>query len=245
MIELNQVCQSRTACTTSVPVFTTSTSAGLCVAQGMLWLAAMCISRSCQPLLGVNLSPEFVNLYFPYAGQGLLFFAGGSSILNCSQHLWQWKEEAVVYEIHMRDFRFHFQQDFLAYCTRPVSVHLAMASVGCSFNSFSVFLFSLKQQNLMKIVFSYIHFPILPYPPKRMKKLYSILVNCMGWQVWWTVRSHTHTGAHMCTHTHTPKKEASKHGTRKQHNKTAQTRALYKHPTSHLLPLNCGLSVAL
>ena len=30
--------------------------------------------HSCQPLLGVNLSPEFVNLYFPYAGQGLLFF---------------------------------------------------------------------------------------------------------------------------------------------------------------------------
>ena len=30
--------------------------------------------HSCQPLLGVNLSPVFVNLYFPYAGQGLLFF---------------------------------------------------------------------------------------------------------------------------------------------------------------------------
>ena len=31
-------------------------------------------THSCQPLLGVNLSPEFVNLYFPYACQGLLFF---------------------------------------------------------------------------------------------------------------------------------------------------------------------------
>ena len=30
--------------------------------------------HSCQPLLGVNLSPVFVNLYFPDAGQGLLFF---------------------------------------------------------------------------------------------------------------------------------------------------------------------------
>ena len=30
--------------------------------------------HSCQPLLGVNLSPEFVNLYFPDAGWGLLFF---------------------------------------------------------------------------------------------------------------------------------------------------------------------------
>ena len=28
--------------------------------------------HSCQPLLEVNLTPEFVNLYFPYAGQGLL-----------------------------------------------------------------------------------------------------------------------------------------------------------------------------
>ena len=26
------------------------------------------------PMLGVNLSPEFVNLYFAYAGQGLVFF---------------------------------------------------------------------------------------------------------------------------------------------------------------------------
>ena len=30
--------------------------------------------HNCQPLLGVNLSLEFVNLYFPYAGWGLLFF---------------------------------------------------------------------------------------------------------------------------------------------------------------------------
>ena len=36
--------------------------------------------HSCQPLSGVNLSPVFVNLYFPYAGQGLLFFAGGSIV---------------------------------------------------------------------------------------------------------------------------------------------------------------------
>ena len=29
--------------------------------------------HSCQPNLGVNLSPEFVNLYLPYAGQGFCF----------------------------------------------------------------------------------------------------------------------------------------------------------------------------
>ena len=49
----------------------------------------------------------------------------------------------------------------------PVSVLLAMECVGCSFDSFSVFLPSLKQQqNLMKIMFC-IHFPIWPYPPKN------------------------------------------------------------------------------
>ena len=86
--------------------------------------------------------------------------------------------------VHMHDFKSHFQWDFLAYCTRPVSVHLATASVGCSFNSFSIFLLSLKQQqNLVKIMFSCIHFPICPYPPQNNDKLYFILVNCMGWQV--------------------------------------------------------------
>ena len=118
------------------------------------------VIHSCQPLLGVNLSPAFVN---PYAGWGLLFFL----ILNFSRHVWRWKEEAMLCEIHTRDFKSHFRWDFLAYCTRPVSVHLAMACVGCSFDSFSVFLLSLKpQQNLMKIMFSCIHFPLGPYPPK-------------------------------------------------------------------------------
>ena len=54
-------------------------------------------AHSCQPLLGVNLSPEFVNLYFPYAGWGLVFFAGTSGILNSNRHVWQWKEEAMLY----------------------------------------------------------------------------------------------------------------------------------------------------
>ena len=77
----------------------------------------------------------------------------------------------------------HAQQDFLAYCTRPVSVHLAMVCVGCSFDSFSIFLLTLKQQqNLMVIMFSCVHFPIWPYPPKIFF-LYFILVNCMGWQI--------------------------------------------------------------
>ena len=47
-------------------------------------------------------------------------------------------------EIHMHDFKSHFQQDFLSYCSRPVSVHLAMACVSCSFDSFSIFFAQLK-----------------------------------------------------------------------------------------------------
>jgi len=35
----------------------------------------------------------------------------------------------------------------------------------------------------MKIMFSCIPFPVWPYPPRIMKNLYFILVNCMGWQV--------------------------------------------------------------
>ena len=106
-----------------------------------------CMQRhSCQPLLGVNLSPEFVNLYFTYTNQGLFsfFFAFGSGILNSDQHVWQQKEEAMLCELHMHDFKPHFWWDFFAYCTRPVSVHLAMVCFGCLFNSFYFILFSFK-----------------------------------------------------------------------------------------------------
>ena len=84
--------------------------------------------------------------------------------------MWQCKEEAMC-EIHMHDFKSHFQQDFLAYCTRPVSVHLAMVCVSCSFDSVSIFLLSLKQQqNLKKMMLPCIH--ISPQNNDLKKKLY-------------------------------------------------------------------------
>ena len=99
------------------------------------------------------------------------FFAGGSGILNSNWHVWQWKEEAMLYKIHMHNFKSHFQQDFLAYCTRPVNVRLTMACVGCSFDIFSIFLLSLKQQqNLMKIMFSRIHFSNMAIYPQNNEK---------------------------------------------------------------------------
>ena len=134
----------------------------------MLYQLLCSYVHSCQPLLGVNLRPEFVTPYFPYCRPVFIFFTGGSSIWNSNQYMWQWKEEAMLCKIHMCNSKSLFQQDFLAYCARPVSVHLAIACVGCSFDSFSVFLLSLKQQNLMKIMFSCIHFPIWPYIPKIM-----------------------------------------------------------------------------
>ena len=143
------------------------------------------IIHSCLPLLRVNLGPEFVNLCIPYAGQGLLFLAGGSSILTSKCHVWQWKERAMLCEIHMRDFKSHFWQDFLAYHTRPVSVYLAMACVSCLFDSFSIFLLSLKQQQNMKIMFSCIHFLVWPYPPNFLFYFFTCkLYGLTGMVVW-------------------------------------------------------------
>ena len=51
-------------------------------------------------------------------------------------------------------------------------MHLVMVCVGCSFNSFSIFLLSLnQQQNLMKIMFS-----------NNIFKMYFVPVNCIS--VW-------------------------------------------------------------
>ena len=96
------------------------------------------------------------------------FFTGSSGIListgMCGSGR---KKQCCAKYAYMCNFKSHFQQDFLAYCTGPVRVHLAMAYVGCSFDSFSVFLLSLKQQ---QNVFSCIHFPIWPYPPQNNEK---------------------------------------------------------------------------
>ena len=61
------------------------------------------------PILGVNLGPVFVILYFPYAGQCLLFFCWWQQHFEFQQHVWQWKEEAMLCWIHMRNFKSHFQ----------------------------------------------------------------------------------------------------------------------------------------
>ena len=66
----------------------------------------------------------------------------------------------------MRDFKSHFRQDFFGYCIgQSVCIWQWRTLAACS----TVFqsLLSLKQQqNLMKIMFSCIHFPVsIPPPP--------------------------------------------------------------------------------
>ena len=139
--------------------------------------------HSCQPLSGVNLSPESANLYFPQAGWCLSFFAGGSGILNSNWHMWPWKGEAMVCEIHMRDFKSHFQQDFLAYCIRPVSEHVAMACVSSMlvqwfFSLFAQFKTTTKSHENYVFLYPFSNMAISPQNNERKK--YFILVNCVG-----------------------------------------------------------------
>ena len=110
-----------------------------------------------------------MNLYFPYAGQGLLLFRWWQQRFEFQLVHVAEEGKSSMCKIHMCSLKSHFRRDFLAYYTRPVSVHLAVACVGCSFNNFSVFLLCFTQpQNLMKLMFSCIHFPVWPYPPKIM-----------------------------------------------------------------------------
>ena len=127
------------------------------------------VIHSCQSLSGVNLCPEVVNLYFPYAGQGLLLF-----------HWWQWRFEfqlaRVAVEGKSSDVQNTHAQLKISFPMRFLS--LLHEASQCAFGNgvcrlliqqFSVFLLCfIQQQNRMKLMFSCIHFPIWPYPPKIM-----------------------------------------------------------------------------
>ena len=124
-------------------------------------------TRSCQPLLGVNLSPEFVNLYFPYADWGLLLFRWWQRHFEFQlAHVAVEGRSNVVLNIHAW-LQISLPVRLLSLCTRPVSVHLAMACVGCLFDSFSVFLLSLKQNKISwKLCFPVSIFQYGHIPPK-------------------------------------------------------------------------------
>ena len=76
----------------------------------------------------------------------------------------------------------HAQQDLLAYCTRPVSVHLVMACTGCSFNSFCLFAQFKTTKSHENHVFLYPFSSMAISPQNNDFFIYFILVSCMGWQ---------------------------------------------------------------
>ena len=102
-----------------------------------------------------------MNLHFPYAGRGLLFF-------RWQQQHFEFQPARVAEGRSNVVLNMHAQLQILACCTWSVSVHLAMVCwllIRQFFNIFQ-FLLSLKQQqDLMKIMFSGINFHIWPYPP--------------------------------------------------------------------------------
>ena len=65
-------------------------------------------------------------------GSFIGFFHWWHGILNSNRHMWKWKEEAMLCEYTRATSNLtHFWQDFSTNCTRPVSVHLAMAIGMC------------------------------------------------------------------------------------------------------------------
>ena len=75
----------------------------------------------------------------------------------------------MLCKIHMQDFKSHLQQDFLAYYTRPVSVHLAVTCwllIQQFFNLFAQFKTTTKSHK--NDVFLYL-FSICPPPPPQKK----------------------------------------------------------------------------
>ena len=78
----------------------------------------------------------------------------------------------MLCEIQMCDFKFHFLQDFLAYCTQPVSVHLAMACVGCLFKFFSLFAQFKSTKSHENYVFLYPFFNMAISPQNNEKTVF-------------------------------------------------------------------------
>ena len=98
-----------------------------------------------------------------YAGRGLLFFAGGSGFLNSNQHVWQWKEEAVLSAVRnsLAQLQISLPTRFLSLlhkCAFGDGVSAARLTVFQSFCSVKK-----KKKSHEFFLFSCIHFPIWIY----------------------------------------------------------------------------------
>ena len=107
-------------------------------------------SRVCEPV-------------FPLCRLGSCFFAGTRGISNSNRHLWQWKEEQCCAKYACTTLNLtsdEISQTIASQCEFGDGVHQLLIFQ---------FLLNLKQQqNLMKMMFYCIHFPVWPYPPQIM-----------------------------------------------------------------------------
>ena len=90
-----------------------------------------------QPHLGVNLSPEFVNLYFPYAGRDRLhfFFWWQRHFEFQLARVAVERRSNVVLNMYAQ-LQISLLMRILSPLHKPISVHLATVCVGCLFNTF-------------------------------------------------------------------------------------------------------------
>ena len=82
----------------------------------------------------------------------------------------------MLCKIHMRDFKSHFHQDFLAYCTRPVSMHLVIVCRLFIQQFFSLFAQFKTTKSHENYVFLY-PFSNMTISPQNNDFFFLILVN--------------------------------------------------------------------
>ena len=98
---------------------------------------------------------------------------------TCGRKVWHYKP--VVPSTHAQ-----LQISLSVRCFKPIALGPFSGGVYRLLVRHILSNFLLAFQNIfspIKIMFPCILFPIRPYPPKTMKKTYSIRVNCIGWQV--------------------------------------------------------------
>ena len=148
------------------PVLETVTNTHISqVGWGVVVVLRIILHHSCQPLVGVNLSPEFVNLYFLYAGWGPVFWlipaaflipistCGSGRKKQCYAKYACTTSNLISDEIFQH---FALGQPVCIWQWRSSAARLTVFQSFCCLKHFMNF-------------FPYIHFPVSwPYPPKLM-----------------------------------------------------------------------------
>ena len=138
--------------------------------------------HSCQPLLRVNLSPEFVNLYFPYVGQGLLLF-------RWWQQRFEFQLACVAVEGKSSDVQNTHAQLKISLLMRFLSLLLQASQCASGngvcrllvqqfFSLFAQFYTTTKSHETYVFLYPFSNMAISPQ--NNGVKKYFIQVNCMG-----------------------------------------------------------------